>query len=402
VPLGTGKDYKQAFVKLVEKLYSINKVVILIDEYDKPIIDFVENQEIALQNRDILKNFYATLKGLDECLKFVFITGVSKFSKVSLFSDLNNLNDITLDKKYTTMLGYTHQELLKYFDDRLERLAGTGEKHEWVEDIRTWYNGYSWDGKHFLYNPFSILNFFQKEEFGNYWFETGSPLFLVKLIEKYDLDLAQLENYKAGEELFSSFDIDRMHVASLLFQTGYLTIKKILPASRRKRFYILSYPNLEVKEAFLVNLLGDFSPKFADKISVIVDDLKTHLETGNIDKFFEMIRSIFARIPYDIFVADREGFYQTVIYLILELIGIGIDCESETNLGRIDAEIVTDNAVYIMEFKLGTGKEALDQIKEKKYYEKHLASPKNIILVGVGFNIEDRNINDYEIETLQD
>ena len=392
----TEKSYDQRFRELIIKLSRKNKVVVLVDEYDKPIIDFVENQEIAIRNKNILRSFYSTLKGLDEYLRFVFITGVSKFSKVSLFSDLNNLTDITLDKKYATMLGYTHQELLEYFADRLETLTEKGNKDEWLKDIRTWYKGYSWDGKNFVYNPFSILNFFEKEEIKNYWFESGSPLFLVKLIRKYDIDLAQLEHYKAGEEIFSSYDIDRMNVGSLMFQTGYLTIKEIQEISRTKRFYILSYPNQEVREAFLVYLLGDFSPNFADRISVIINDLKTNLESGNIDRFFEITRSIFAQIPYDIFVKDREGYYQTVIYIILKLIGIDICCELETNRGRIDAVIELGSAIYIMEFKLGTAAEALNQIKEKKYYEKYQVSSKEIILTGIGFDI-----GDYKIEKIQ-
>ncbi len=394
------KTYDKRFIELIIKLSRQNRVVVLVDEYDKPIIDFVEDQKTALENRNILKNFYSTLKGMDEFLEFVLITGVSKFSKVSLFSDLNNLNDITLDEKYAAMLGYTHQELLEYFDDRLDELAEKARKDEWVADIREWYNGYSWDGKNFLYNPYSIMNFFQKRKFANYWFESGSPSFLVKLIKKYDLDMSQFESYKAGEEVFSSFDIDRMHVVSLLFQTGYLTIKEILYGSRRKRFYILSYPNLEVKEALLVYLLGDFSPKFADKISVLVDDLKTELENDGIDKFFEIIRYLFAQIPYDMFVSDREGYYQTVIYLVLMLIGIDIKTEVETNLGRIDAVIELGDRIYIMEFKLGTAEEALEQIKEKKYYEKYLIPSKVVKLIGVGFDIKQRNPGDYKIEAL--
>jgi hypothetical protein len=399
--LGQARNYKQAFVEFIEKLSARGKIVILIDEYDKPIIDFVENQEIARQNRDILKNFYSTLKGLDEYLRFVFITGVSKFSKVSVFSDLNNLNDITLDEKYAVMLGYTHRELLQYFDDRLDALARGGKKAEWLADIRAWYNGYSWDGEHFVYNPFSILNLFQKGRFANYWFESGSPSFLVRLINKYDIDLDSLEHYKAGEELFSSFDIERMHVASLLFQTGYLTIKEIQPADRRKRFYILSYPNAEVKEAFLVYLLGDFSPGFADRISVVIDDLKASLKRDDMDRFFEIIRSIFARIPYNMFVRDREGYYQTVIYIILKLIGINITTELETNQGRIDAVVELPEAVYIMEFKLGAARQALQQIKENKYFKKYLASSKTITLIGIGFDSEERNLRDYKIEKLR-
>ncbi|HLP58743.1 MAG TPA: AAA family ATPase, partial [Candidatus Deferrimicrobium sp.] len=213
----------------------------------------VENREIAIQNRDILKSFYSTLKGLDEHLKFIFITGVSKFSKVSIFSDLNNLTDITLDETYATMLGYTHRELLEYFDEEIDALIKKedGTKDELINDIKYWYNGYSWDGTNFVYNPFSILNLFRNKKFANYWFESGSPSFLVKLARKEDIALAELENYKAGEEVFSAFDIDKMQVVSILFQTGYLTIKEIIPISRTRRFYILSFPNAEVKESYL-------------------------------------------------------------------------------------------------------------------------------------------------------
>lgn len=260
---------------------------------------------------------------------------------------------------------------------------------------------YFLSGRDALENSFSILNLFQKGKFANYWFESGSPLFLVKLIEKYNIDLPQLERDKTGEEIFSSYDINRMHVVSLLFQTGYLTIKEIVPAERRKRFYILSYPNEEVKEAFLVDLLGDLSPGFSDKISVVIDDLKTSLESGDMNRFFKITRSVFASIPYDIFIKDREAYYHTVIYIILMLIGISIEPEDETNLGRIDAVIEEENTIYIMEFKLGTADEALNQIKEKKYYEKYLSSPKAIKLVGVGFDIEQRNRGDYKIEDLQ-
>jgi len=402
--LEENKNYKQAFVELIEKLYeSSGKIVILIDEYDKPIIDFIEKQEIALQNRVILKNFYSTLKGMDEYLKFVFITGVSKFSKVSIFSDLNNLRDITLNPKYATLLGCTRDELRQYFDDRLEQLTReqTETKAEWLQDIKTWYNGYSWDGENFVYNPYSILNLFQEGRFANYWFETGSPSFLVRLIKKYKIDLDELENFKAGEELFSSYEIDGMHVASLLFQTGYLTIKQILPAARRKRFYILSYPNLEVKEAFLVYLLGDYSPGLAERISVMVEELKSSLGKDQMERFFEILRSLFAGIPYDIFVKDREAYYQTVIYLVLMLIGIDIKTEVKTNLGCMDVVVETGDHIYVLEFKLDTADNALNQIKEKKYYQKYLSFHKKIKLIGVAFDPEQRNLGEYKIESLQ-
>ncbi|MCK4762764.1 MAG: AAA family ATPase [Candidatus Aminicenantes bacterium] len=350
------KGYDKRFRELIIKLSQDNKVVVLVDEYDKPIIDFVDKPGIASAHRDILKTFYSILKGLDEYLRFVFITGVSKFSKVSVFSDLNNLFDITIDESYATMLGYTQEELLKYFSRRIEELTKVENcsREELIEDIKRWYNGYSWDGKNFVYNPFSVLNFFQKQKFGNYWFESGTPSLLVKLIKKHNIDVKTFERHKTGEAVFSSFEIDRLHVVSLLFQTGYLTIKEVEHTGRHKRLYTLSYPNIEVKEAFLEYLLGDFSARFADEITMIVEQLKESLERGEEEGFFEVMRSLFARIPYDMFVGDREGYYQTVIYLVLMLIGVSIRTEVETNLGRLDAVVETGNFIYVMEFKLGT------------------------------------------------
>jgi hypothetical protein len=398
----TEKGYDKRFKELIYELSRQNKVVILVDEYDKPIIDVVEHKEIALENRNILKNFYSTIKGADEYVKFAFITGVSKFSKVSVFSDLNNLDDITMDERYATMLGYTDDELLRYFDNRIKEFCTVQgfKREELLDDIKHWYNGYSWDGENFVYNPLSVLKFFHKGQFGNYWFESGTPSFLIKLIKEHKVDVAQLEHYKAGEAIFESFEIGKMNVASLLFQTGYLTIRKVEQIDRNRRLYILSYPNIEVKEAFIEHLLGEFSEKFAEEVSVIVYELRKTLLTNEIEKFFETIKSVYSGISYDIFVKDREGYYQTVIYLILMLLGIHIQTEVETNIGRIDAVIETDKHIYVMEFKMDSAAEALNQIKEKKYYEKYLTSGKNIKIIGIGFDANERNIKDYMIENI--
>ncbi|MCK4766628.1 MAG: ATP-binding protein [Candidatus Aminicenantes bacterium] len=389
------KGYDKKFNELIRQLAKKEKVVILIDEYDKPIINHIDKPEIAMENRNTLRTFYETIKGADEFLEFVFITGVSKFSKVSLFSGLNNLDDITIDETYSTMLGYTQEELLHYFKDRLDALAQEGEKEQWLQDIKTWYNGYSWDGKNFVYNPYSVLLFFQKRRFGNYWFETGTTTFLIKAIKKYHVDVTQLEHYKAGEAIFESFDIERMNVASLLFQTGYLTIREVELIDRTRRLYILSYPNQEVKESLLEHILGEFSACFANDISVIVHELKKTLNEDKIDKFFEILKSLFAKIPYDMFIKEREGYYQTVIYLLLVLIGIDINTEVETNTGRLDAVIETAAYIYIMEFKMGTAESALKQIRDKKYYQPYLTSGKPVKLIGVGFDREERNIKDF-------
>jgi hypothetical protein len=405
ISLDLRKYHNEKFKELVEKLSVEGEVVILIDEYDKPIIDRIEDKETARANRDILRDFYGVIKAVDPYIKFAFITGVSKFSKVSVFSGLNNLDDITLDQRYAAMLGYTQDELHRYFDDRMEAFCKLKElkKEELQDDIKYWYNGYSWDGQNYVYNPFSLLKFFHKSQFSNYWFESATPSFLVKLIKEKEYrvqDVAQLESYKAGESVFESFEIEKMNVTSLLFQTGYLTIREIEPIDRNRRLYVLSYPNIEVKESFMEHLLAEFSEKFADEVSVIIYELRKSLSANQIDSFIEAMKSVFARISYDMFVKDREGYYQTVIYLILMLIGIDIKTEVETNLGRLDAFIETDTHIYIMEFKMGSAREALDQIKEKKYHQGFLNTGKAVTIIGVGFDAEVRNIKEYRSETI--
>lgn len=402
-------NYKTRFGELIEKLSAKGKVAILIDEYDKPIIDKIDNPVIAKQNREVIKEFYGVLKGADAFIEFVLLTGVSKFSRVSIFSGLNNLLDITMHDRYSTLLGYTHEEVLDYFSGYLDAMAeeetrsGSGgdkedAKNELLIDIKKWYDGYSWDGRNFVYNPFSVLTFFENRRFGNYWFETGTPSFLIKLMKEYDIDVTQLERYRAAESIFESFDLGRMHVISLLFQTGYLTVKELEPAGRRQRFYILSYPNLEVKESFLEHLLGELSSRFADEVSVAVFEMKKALLEKRLDDFFLRAKSIFGGISYDMFVQDREGYYQTVVYLTLMLIGLNVKTEVETNLGRIDTVIETEKYIYVMEFKLGLADDALMQVEEKKYYQGFLNSGKEVILVGVGFDPEQRNIKEYRIK----
>ena len=246
------KHYDKRFKELIEKLSKKNKVVVLIDEYDKPIIDFVEDKEKAIENRNILRSFYGTIKSSDQYIKFAFITGVSKFSKVSVFSDLNNLRDITLSETFATMLGYTETELRTYFDERLDRLVikFKKEKEDILRDIKSRYNGYSWDAKNFLYNPFSILNFFQEERFGNYWFTTGTPTFLIKLIKEKRMDVKTIGSWEADEYVFDSYDIENMDLTSLLFQTGYITIKSFKTLGNDRK-YFLTFPNQEVEDAFL-------------------------------------------------------------------------------------------------------------------------------------------------------
>jgi len=309
------KRYDKRFKELIVELSKTNKVVILVDEYDKPLIDFVDNKEIATQNRDVLKTFFGNIKGADEYLEFVFITGVSKFSRVSVFSELNNLRDITISGAFSTMLGYTEEELLDYFDDRIEKMA-EGEKEKLAADIKHWYNGYSWDGKNFVYNPLSILLLFEEERFSNYWFSTDTPTFLIKSLKDKKVDIKRLENYETTKLLFDSYEIEHLNVFALLFQTGYLTIKEIKKNSRTQDIYRLSYPNEEVKESFLDYLAADYTGKLPDEMGYLVYKLQETIVNDNLDEFFTLLKSIFASIDYEIFIREKEAYYHTVIYLL--------------------------------------------------------------------------------------
>jgi hypothetical protein len=403
-------NYKTRFAKLIKKLSDKNKdkVVLLIDEYDKPIIDFIDRPNIASKNRDILKTFYETVKAADRYIKFAFLTGVSKFSRVSVFSGLNNLKDITLSDKFPTILGCTEEELLHYFKDRIADLVKTGvgplqsiSREELLNRIRHWYNGYSWDGSNFVYNPHSILHFFDEKQFDNYWFSTATPTFLIKIIKEKEIDIKQLENAVADTDIFESYDIGHMDITALLFQTGYLTVKKRTFDPDGARLYHLSYPNKEVSDSFLKYLFNDFTVKDSLGNSRILRQLKSKLSQKDIPGFFMLIQSVFASLPYNIFVNNREAYYQTVIYLLLKLAGARIQPEMETNIGRIDAVIETDKTIFIMEFKIDSEQDALKQIKEKKYYQSYLSSGKEIILIGVGFDTENRNIGNYVTENLE-
>ncbi len=401
VEINPDDDYKEAFRHLIKRLAKTYKtnVVILVDEYDKPIIDFIETEDIkkAKANRNVLKYFYSVLKSSDQYIRFAFITGVSKFSRVSIFSDVNNLNDITIDNNYSTLLGLTHDELLRYFENRIDLLSretGPG-KDELLRQIKMWYNGYSWDGKNFLYNPFSILNLFSKKRFSNYWFSTGTPTFLINLIKKQNRTITSLEREEVDDAIFETYDIENLGILSMLFQTGYLTIKEIQPVDVVQSQYILSYPNLEVKESFLKHFLTGCTTEEPGKLGTIVNHLVKTIRDNEVEKFFTILKSLFASIPSHLFIAEREAYYHTVFYLILTLIGIRTGVEVHTNKGRIDAAIETDNHIYVMEFKMGTAAEAMDQIEEKKYYEKYLAIGKPIHLIGVGFDAAEKNIVEY-------
>jgi hypothetical protein len=402
----TASSYKTRFGELIMKLSGSqnSKVVVLVDEYDKPIISFIETEEKrkAEANRKVLKNFYSVLKSVDRYLRFVFITGVSKFSRVSIFSDLNNLYDITIDDNFSTLLGLTQEEILRYFDDRIHHMRQKMgmDKARLLEYIKKWYNGYSWDGRSFLYNPHSILNLFSKNRFGNYWFASATPGFLINHMKKRKKDIRALEKEEVDEAIFESYDIENLEVISMLFQTGYLTIKDIIPVGIQGK-YVLSYPNKEVKDSFLKHFLANYTTEETGIVGSKILDLVQSIKNDQRENFFTIIKSFFASIPSHLFIENRESYYHTIIYLVLKLIGVTIDVEVHTNKGRIDAVIETQSHIYILEFKMGKPGDALVQIEERKYYEKYLSSGKSIQLIGVGFDEKERNISNYKEKTIK-
>jgi len=385
------------FKWLIQELSKINKVVILIDEYDAPIIKHIgKNLELAAQHREFLKEFYTVIKGQDQYLKFVFLTGVSKFSKVGVFSGLNNLEDITMDRRFSGLLGWTQEELESNFQTHIEALAQSEEEtgQEIIHKIKVWYNGYRFSAKElYVYNPFSTLLLFKQQAFEFHWFETGTPTFLIELMKaEGSFSPKEMIDNRVSAEAFSCYEIEHLDTLPLLFQTGYLTIKDY---DKQTRLYQLGYPNFEVNNAFTERLIKTFSvlePGMAEGYIVKLIDC---LQSNDLDEFFEILRIFFANIPYDIQL-KQEKYYQTVFYLIFSLLGLRVQTEVTTNRGRIDAVVELHKTIYVFEFKLfGTREEALAQIKEKEYYEKYLNSGKEIILIGVAFDPEERNIGDY-------
>ena len=390
----TRDKYYEAFDELLIKLSQINKVVILIDEYDKPIIDNIENKELAVELREILKGFYTIIKACDEYIRFVFLTGVSKFSKAGVFSGLNNLQDISMGMKHSSLLGITREEMVDNFKDHADQFAESEgvSKPELIKNITYWYNGFCFSRNcEKVFNPFSMLLLFDNARFSNYWFESATPSFLIKLMKEKNFDIKRLKEMEVREESFGAYELENLAVLPLLFQTGYLTIKNY---DKDFMTYILGYPNFEVENSFQYSLLNSYSGIHVDGYLI---DLIRALRNDDFELFFDTLRIFFANIPYDLQIS-KEKYYQTIFYLIFSLIGLKVEAEIKTNKGRIDAVII-DKDVYIFEFKFNGDKDnALRQIKEKGYFEKYQGAEKEIYLFGVEFN--DRNIGDWMVERI--
>lgn len=380
------------FSELILRLARERQVVVLIDEYDKPILDNIADLPTARAIRDTLRGFYTTIKSLDAYLRFVFITGVSKFSRVGIFSGMNNLDDLTADARFATLLGLTEEEVQSHFQEHIAVIASAqgSQPDEIMAQLRRWYNGYCFvAGCPNVYNPFSTLQFLAKQRFANYWFETGTPTFLLQLLKAGAYDVPELEELRVRELAFSTYEIESLSILPLLFQTGYLTIKGYEPT---RRVYTLGYPNFEVEEAFIAYLLAEFNAQERSVNDNALWKLITALESHDLEGFFAILSVFFANVPYDIQIR-QEKYYQTIFYLILKLMGTAIDVEVRTNRGRMDAVVSLSDHLYIFEFKLdGSAEAALAQIAAEDYAGKFGLDPRPLTFVGVNFDSQSRQV----------
>lgn len=387
--------YHAQWQDLIETLAVEKQVVVLIDEYDKPLVDNLSNLAEAQEIRKVLKGFYGVLKSVDHFLRFVFITGVSRFSKVGIFSDLNNLQDLSMDDRYAALPGITQMELEGELLPYVERFAAHQRMTvaEALAQIRLWYNGFRFTKADVtLYNPFSLVYFFDVLDFRNYWFDSGTPSFLVNLIREQRYSLEEVQQRKVGELAFSAYELENLAIVPLLYQTGYLTIKGYDPV---QRLYELGYPNREVEDAFLTYILGFFSKVEPGLNEAYLWQMVDALRAGNLEEFFAVLQLFFAHIPYTLQV-KREKYYQTIFYLIFTLMGLRTQAEVVTNRGRIDAVVEVATAIYIFEFKLnGSAEAALDQIKTTAYYERYQRQGKPLRLVGVNFSTRKRGVTQW-------
>ena len=367
-------------------------VVVLVDEYDKPILQAIGNEELQTDFRNALKAFYGVLKSADGDLRFAMLTGVTKFSKVSVFSDLNNLNDISMDDRYNEICGISQQELHDVFDEEIGKLAVANEqsKEEAYETLRQRYDGY-----HFcpnasgMYNPFSVLLALQKREYGSFWFSTGTPTYLVQLMKEADLNPYALSGYEASASELDSIQISVDNPIAVLYQSGYLTIKGY---DSRFKVYTLDYPNDEVKEGFVNFLVPYYTYSKSVNHATIIGQFVKSMERGDAEQFMELLQSFMAGIPYEL-LPNLEVHFQNVIYIIVKLMGLYVQAEYRTSCGRIDLLIATEKYIYVIELKLdGSAEEALAQINEKDYSLPFTADGRKVIKIGANITSATRNI----------
>ncbi len=400
------KTLSRRFHGIIERAYEKTgrQVVLLVDEYDKPLLESIHNPELYETFRSMLYGIYTNVKSCDKYLRFVFLTGVSRFGKLTIFSGLNSLNDISMDDQYAGICGITEAELLENFVPELELLAKERalSYDDTLAELKKRYDGYQFtdEKKEHVYNPFSVLNVFQKKKFDDYWYATGTPTFLVKYLKTKRFFLPSLENdVRMGSSGLQLSPMEAQDPIPILFQTGYLTIKeKIFSA------YRLGFPNEEVRYGFMKNLLQGYNERITDSDTEISHFLET-LDAGDVDAFMTRLKAIIGGIPYSNKKKEeyREENGEVAVYLVFSLMGRYIQTEVHTPGGRADAVLHTHNAIYIFEFKMegaGTPEDALAQIKERGYANRYLAEGKKIVCIGVTFDPKTRNISDWRTALL--
>ncbi|MBR2215375.1 MAG: ATP-binding protein [Selenomonadaceae bacterium] len=374
--------------------------VVLVDEYDKPLLEVMNNPQLLERNKATFKGFFSTLKGFDQYIQFTFITGVTKFTRVSPFSDLNNLNDISLEKKYADICGITKKELLSYFQPEIVELAAEQSLtiDQCIKELQECYDGY-----HFhpstggVYNPFSLLKAFYAKELGSYWFATGTPTFLINKMKFSQFDVRQLTNGTLGatEAVLENYRGEDSDPIPLLYQAGYLTLAGY---DRRRNLYRLIIPNREVEYGLLECLLPSYVPNPYNNKDLDIYILSDYIDAGDLDGIKNVITALFAGIPYTNNDAPFEHYFQTVIYLVFKLLGRYIQCEMYTATGRIDCTLATNDYIYLFEFKRdSTAKAALEQIEAKQYALPFAADKRKLYKIGVAFDSETRLVSDWSV-----
>ena len=375
------------------------RVVILVDEYDKPMLQAIGNEELQKQFRNTLKPFYGALKTKDGYIKFALLTGVTKFGKVSVFSDLNNLDDISMWNEYVEICGVSEREIHENLETELHEFAAArGITYDKLcEDLRECYDGYHFTHNSIgMYNPFSLLNAFKRKEFGSYWFETGTPTYLVELLKKHHYDLHRMAHEETTAEVLNSIDSTSDNPIPVIYQSGYLTIKGYDVEFGN---YRLGFPNNEVEEGFIKFLLPFYASVNTVEASFEIQKFVREIRSGDYESFFRRLQSFFADTPYEL-VRDLELHYQNVLFIVFKLVGFYVKAEYHTSEGRVDLVLQTDKFIYVMEFKLnGTAEEALRQINEKHYALPFERDGRELFKIGVNFSAETRNIEKWLVES---
>ena len=393
------RSFSLRFAGIIERAckQAGQRVVILVDEYDKPMLQAIGNEKLQKQFRDTLKPFYGALKTMDGYIKFAFLTGVTKFGKVSVFSDLNNLDDISMRKDYVEICGVSDQELHENLDIELHEFAETqGLSYDKLcTKLKEYYDGYHFTHNSIgIYNPFSLLNAFKYKEFGSYWFETGTPTYLVKLLKKHHYDLERMAHEETDAQVLNSIDSESTNPIPVIYQSGYLTIKGY---DERFGIYRLGFPNREVEEGFIRFLLPFYANVNKVESPFEVQKFVREVETGDYDSFFHRLQSFFADTTYEV-IREQELHYENVLFIVFKLVGFYTKVEYHTNNGRVDLILQTDKFIYIMEFKLnGTAEEALQQINNKRYALPFEADGRKLFKIGINFSEKTRNIEKWVV-----